>query len=457
LSGFRGLKTWGRLSLLRLLERRRVLFVSAAVLVMSLALLAVSFATAERGQTVFGPPLGADYAGFYAAAMLLNTTPPDRLYDFTLQDAIYHEVLPDDPGHLPYLHPPFVALTLRPLARLPYAWSFGAWLVVSAGLYLAGLILTLKRLRFAPADRPLILLLALSFEPFIMECWMGGQLSAVGFFCVALAYYWLETGRPTAAGAALGLCLYKPTLLVLLLPMLVLARRWRPLAGFALAGLGLAGVSVAAVGWRACLDYAGLLLGFARTTGGSGGAVLPASKYVDLNSFFRMLCGGPSPFTRALMLLTLAVPLGCLAVGWWRVGRGGGPCRRVLWAATLTWTLVANLYVGAYDSILVVLAALLTADALYQPGEGAAPFRSPTLPAFLLLLYLVPWVSQHLARATGLQLSTLILLAFGAYQLTVARAIGAARPTPDGTGPGGQCEGPIRPPAAHGETPRHGC
>jgi hypothetical protein len=337
---------------------------------------------------------------------------------------MYHAVLPDDEGHLPYLHPPFVALAFRPLARLPYAWSFAVWLLISAGLYLGGLVLTLGTLRSLPrTDGPLIVLLALSFEPFVMECWMGGQLSAFGFFCLALAWYWLDRGRPTAAGAALGFCLYKPTLLVLLLPMLVVARWWRVLAGFTLTGVGLAAISVVAVGWQACLQYAQLLLGFAGTTSGSEGAVLPVSKFVDLNSFFRLLFGGTSALTGVLMLLILAVPLGSLAVTWWRVGRADGTRRRLLWAATLTWTLVANLYVGAYDSVLVVQAALLTADVVYQPGgKGAPPFRSPVFPVFLLLLYVGPWVSQHLARAAGLQLYSLILLAFAAYLLILGRA-----------------------------------
>jgi hypothetical protein len=391
---------------------------------MSLALLAVSFATADRNQTVFGPPLGADYAGFYSAATLLNTNLSSRLYDFALQDAIYHTVLPDDPNHLPYLHPPFVAVALRPLARLPYAWSFGAWLLISGGLYLAGLVLTFRILHSRPrTDQPLLLLLAFSFEPFIMECWIGGQLSAFGFFCLALTYFCLETDRPTAGGMALGFCLYKPTLLVLLLPMLALTRCWRALAGFTLVGGGLAGVSLAAVGWRACRDYAWLLVGFARAASGSEGRGLPVSKFVDLNAFCRLFFGDPLPVW--LLLLIVAVPLGCLAIGWWQIGRVDGVCRRVIWASTLTWTLVANLYVGSYDSISIVLALLLTADIACRAGEGGEPFRGPIFPLFLLLLYIVPWISQHLAQFAGLQLYTLVLLAFAVYQLTLIRKLAA--------------------------------
>jgi hypothetical protein len=94
---------------------------------------------------------------------------------------------------------------------------------------------------------------------------------------------------------------------------------------------------------------------------------------------------------------------------------------------------VANVYVGVYDSILVVLSALLTADVLYRPGTGGPPFRSRTFPALLFLLYAGPWFSQHLARFAGVQPDSLILLAFAGYQLVVARELTAA-PAPGGDG-----------------------
>jgi hypothetical protein len=414
-------------------ERRRARFVSASVLVMCLALLTVSFATEDCGRTAFGPPLGADYAGFYSAATLLNTGPSGQLYDFALQDSVYHCLFPEDHAHLPFLHPPFVAQAMRPLARLPYAWSFGVWLFVSCALYLAGLGLILGALRCLPrTDKSFILLLALSFEPFVMECWAGGQLSAFGFFSLALFFYLFDSGREVGAGMALGLCFYKPTLLVLVLPMLILARRWRVVAGFALSGIGLAGLSIASVGWPACYDYLGLLTNFARAKGGGEAVALPLSKYVDISSFTQLLFQGPSAIATALVALSLLVPLGFLAATWWRVDTADDSSRlgrRVLWASTLTWTLVANVYLGIYDSILVVQAALLTADAIYRPGFGVDRFRGPVFPALLTLLYISPWFSQHLARAVGFQPYVLVLLAFAAYQLAVARTFIAKQPS----------------------------
>jgi hypothetical protein len=407
----------------RLLERRRVRFVCVAFIATSLGLLAISFATADQGDTAFGSSLGADYAGFYSAAMILGTT-PERLYDFQRQDEVQQALHPKARGRLPYLYPPFVALAFRPLALLPYDWSFAVWLVISGSLYLAGLVLALRSLPgLASADRSLVLLLALSFEPFLMECWMGGQSSAFGFFCLALVCCCLHARRPIVAGMALGLCLYKPTLLVLLLPLLLLSRQWRILVCVGMTALGLAGLSLAAVGWPVSRNYVQLLLGVARTTTGSEGAIIPSWKYVDLNSFLRLLLG-TSPVNQVLLLLIVAGPLAFLAAAWWRSVRYGEDQRRVVWAATITWTLLANLYVGVYDSVLVVLSVLLTAEVLYQRGqEGNRWGRA--FPVLLLLLYLAPWFSQHLALAAGVQVYSLVLLALGVYQLILIRAFTA--------------------------------
>jgi hypothetical protein len=422
------------------LDRAGIRFVCLAVLILSLVLLGISFATADRGATMFGPPLGADFAGFYTAGMILNQPEPgnrDRLYDIAYHDELYHALLPrlQETEKLPYVHPPFVAVVFSYLARLPYEWAFAIWLPIAAGLYVAGFSFTWRALQPPPAlDWKTALLLVLSFEPFIMECWLGGQLSAVGFFWIALAFACERAHRPIAAGMALGCCLYKPTLLVLLLPMLVVARRFRMLAGFTATGLVLAGISLGSAGQKNCRDFLQVLFGFARTTTGSSQTLTSGSlelrlwKYVDLNSFFRLLFGGHSAWSWGLILVIAAVPLVFLAKAWWRLDRLGDAHRCLTWAATLTWTLVLNLYVGVYDTILSCVAALLTADILSRRQVD----RAPPLPAgfqfLLLLLYVAPWVSQPLARTTGVQGYTLVLMVMAGYQLALAERQGTELP-----------------------------
>lgn len=391
------------------------------VLVVGLAMLVVSYVTSDRGRTAFGPPFGADFAGFYAAAQVLESGQASRLYDHALHDQFYHALLPnlDEKLAIPYVHPPFVAAALRPFTQMPYETAVLAWLGVSGALYLGGCLLLLRATPGLSREQwGLALLLAGTFEPFLMECWMGGQLSAVGFFSFALAFYFQHAGRLFASGAALGLCLYKPTFLVLCVPLLLWSRSWRMLSGMAATLVVLALLSVAAVGWDVCLGYLDVLLAFRKSTTGAG-LELPTWKYIDLNNVLQGILGTGSPMSAVLLVALAAVPLGFLLRAWWRWADLDDPRRRLVWAATLTWTPVLNLYVGVYDSVIVVQSAVITAGILVRRAAGPAPLTSSGFAYLLLLVGVSAWFSQSLAKLTGVQVYTLALAGLGVYQLVL--------------------------------------
>jgi hypothetical protein len=404
------------------LDRPRLRFVCLGFLAIGFLLGIISFATTDENlQTRFGINLGADFAGFYYAGQILNGPSPERLYDPEYQDDVYYQLLPAKKGkeYLRYVHPPFVAYVFSFLARLSYERAYAVWLLVSASLYLAGLFVTRKAVPGIPdPDWSMAILLAVVFEPFLMESWLGGQLSALGFLCIGLAFYLDQLKRLFLSGLILGLCLYKPTLLLLLLPMLLVARQFWTLAGVGISGIGLAVVSLLAVGKETCLSYVPALLGFTGTTTGTG-MERKDWKFVDLNFFFRNLFGDPTLVGTVLVMLLAAGPLVFLLVAWWRFPRLEEGRRKLIWASTLTWTLVINVYMGIYDVILVVLAVLWTADTLYRTmpvGQRLPPgFR-----ALVLILFLVSWITQPLAQYTGMQVITVVLFVAAVYPLNLA-------------------------------------
>jgi hypothetical protein len=77
---------------------------------------------------------------------------------------------------------------------------------------------------------------------------------------------------------------------------------------------------------------------------------------------------------------------------------------------------VLNIYMGIYDSTILVLAGLLLTAEFYRLGT-----RSSSLPfiykCLLLGLYLSPLFTQSIAMTAGLQIYTLAVAAFGLYQL----------------------------------------
>ena len=393
--------------------------VSVAVLIVGAVLLCVSFATSDRGKTSFGTPLGNDFAGFFVAAQILERGQASQLYDRALHDQLYHELLPrlDQGDSIPYVHPPFVAGVLRPLTHFRYEAAVAIWLVISLSLFLAGVWCLVRSCPGLSREHVgVVVLLSLSFEPFLMECWLGGQLSGFGFFSYALTWFALSRGRPVAAGMALGLSFYKPTLLLLVLPLLVVGRRWRVLWGMTITGVLLAGLSLALVGWEVSVGYLDVLVSFRKSTSG-GGLGIVTWKYVDLNNSLRLLWGERSPVQSAVFVILSLGPLLWLMKAWWRWASLETQQQQWLWAATLAWLPILNLYVGIYDSIFVVQSVLLAADVLLQERRTDAPLTNSRLAYWALAIAGSAWFSQSLARISGVQVYTLALIGLGLFEL----------------------------------------
>jgi hypothetical protein len=387
----------------------RVRFLCAGILVAAIALLIASVVAHDNHRRSIGPPLGADYAAFYTAGTILNHYGPQHLYDPHLQNAVFHRALPEArvSSRLPYVYPPFVAALMRPLAALPYTASFAVWLLISAAAYVGGLWLLRPCLGLL-ADRraSTTFLVAMAFEPFIIETWLGGQLSAFAFAAFAAAIRLDADGRPLAAGLALGGCLYKPTLLLLVVPVLILRRAARSLIGLASSAAGLVAISWWAAGTRGLTDYFHTLVAYGRGQTSFQGTVVPLWKFVDISSFLQLLSGHTGSWV-AYFALTAAVAALALIVR--RTSLTGPASVRLPWAAILFLTLVCNSHVGAYDLVLAGLAALLMVD--------RAKLSRP-VQALLVGLYVVPWFSGQLAKASHFVVLTPMLAALGVLALS---------------------------------------
>jgi hypothetical protein len=405
----------------RRLRREIVRFVCVAFLSINLVLATVAFLTFDGTNSVLGPPPGVDFTCFYNAGRILNKYPPHLVYDLEFQNRTLHELFPGLPPEtgLPYVNPPFLTLLFRPLALLPYAWACLAWMVVLEGLFLVAFALIWRTLTAIPAgEMPMALLLMLSFQPFV-ECWLSGQTSALGLVAYALALNCERSGRHFGVGLCLALCLYKPTLVWLPILMIAVARRGRVLAGFAVGGLILAGVSLLVVGWQGCLAYAHLPEAFSRLTNDES-IGFPTWKYIDLRNFLGSLLGRQSPFRTPLWIAAAMLVLPWLARSWWSFNRSAPDRRALLWSSTLTWSLVLNYHVGIYDAVLAAPGVMMTTDVIYRRTGGSANVFGPGYKLLLALLYLIPWISQHMARSLGLQPFTLVLAVMAAYQLVLA-------------------------------------
>jgi hypothetical protein len=126
---------------------------------------------------------------------------------------------------------------------------------MSATLFMASLVILLRRLGTPPRYVALGCASAIAFTPFSFNCLLSGQTSACATAIFVLFYLLFEDRRNLLAGVVLALSYYKPPLFVVLVLTLIFARQWRILAGFCLGGVALIAATVATYGGEEFLRY----------------------------------------------------------------------------------------------------------------------------------------------------------------------------------------------------------
>lgn len=382
----------------------------------------------------------SDFVYFYGIGRIANQYPLARLYDYSLQLKIFNGIysLPaQDGAYGPSPYPPYVGLFFSLFARLPFLSAFFVWAGVSLSLYIAGIAAAARDLFAGERFKmPLIFALALGFCPFLHNTFANGQIATLAVLSVGLTIWQERHSRPFSSGLALSILAYKPTLLLLVVPMLLLTRRYKAFCGFITGSAVLALAVTAVAGIQVWTAYARLLGLFARFAGVNGRSALSAHQYVDIRSFLQTACGG-WPRTEFVILLAVTIPVAAwLFALLWKSAGSGRPAQSLAWAATLTWTLLLNFYVPVYDSILVSLAFVLTLGALGELGWKAAT-RWITILAILIAAG--SWELDAIARARGIQYLSLLFAILGVGQLCLLhRAIGYRSPQTTACYPGSQ-------------------
>jgi hypothetical protein len=379
--------------------------------------------------------LDVDFVYFYAMGRMFNEYPAGQLYDYELQKKVCNAILPAKAGDSafgPNPYSPFVGIVFRPFARLPFLPAFVLWLLISFFLYIVGLFFLARR--FFPDDslrRSLIFCFGLSFCPFFFTL-TGGQISTIGFFALALAFREEGRQRPVLSGLALSLCMYKPTLLILLLPMLLITRRYKTLMGFAGGATVVAAFVTAVQGVGVWPGYIALLLSFGSAVSHIHSFVV-LWYHVDLNSFSSLIRGGRSLVGGSIIIGFAGVAGVALVRTWWKSRGSGKPASTLVWATTLTWTLVLSPYVPFHDCILVVLSLVATAAALKDVPSRRLRNQFTLL---WMLILASSWITLKVAQSSGFQIFTILFASLGILQLAALRKVRGLAPEVQSSGYG---------------------
>ena len=180
--------------------------------------------------------INSDWPAFATGARLI-VQDPAHLYDLNVQRRIQRDVTGGRvlvtlgiQGILPFLAPAWVALLAVPFELLGTDIGGRLWILLGLACLAAGLLLAVR------PRAPAAILPAFAGVPTALLM-LNAQLD--GIVVLGLGGALALWSRPYLAGLALGLTLMKPQLVLPLGLGLILARRWRVLAGWATAGVAL--------------------------------------------------------------------------------------------------------------------------------------------------------------------------------------------------------------------------
>lgn len=208
-----------------------------------------------------------DFVNFYVGASIVRAGHGANLYDREVQVAAFKSIV----GHTStqyFLHPAFEAGALAPLTLLSLEQGFILWTLINVAL-LGLLPLILMHCIPLVGKRPYLGLLGFCFLPALTALVLG-QDSVLLLFVIACSYLLFRKQKEAAAGLVLSLATIKFQYVLILVPLLLLARKLRLGAGFA-AGCAFLGVVFSLItGPRGLLEYFRFVRSFEAHSGYGG-------------------------------------------------------------------------------------------------------------------------------------------------------------------------------------------
>jgi len=293
---------------------------------------------------------------------------------------------PDVPirrGALPFNHPAFEALLFLPLALLPFWPAYVLWTVLNLVL-LAAIMAVLRRLPgIGKAHAGLLGLALLAYFPLVNGL-LQGQDAILFSFLAVMALICLDRGADAAAGVWLGACLFRPQIAIPLV-LLLAARRWRVLLGFAGAALALLGVSIMMMGPGWPLQYVRFVV-FVEQAGSIEPNIVP-----NIRGLVGTLIG--PIFKPAVGTLNVLLSLAVLVPALHRIRYGQDSASFVFCLASVTAMLV-SFHAHSYDLTFLVplvvflLVATLRGEIQKHGRDGLLLFVMLFLtPVYILLVF----------------------------------------------------------------------
>ena len=330
----------------------------------------------------------ADFRQLYVAGYMVRTGHRTQLYDYAAQTYFQNTLVSNDERALPFIRPAYQALMFVPFSLLPYRTAYLGFLLLNVLLLALAFLILQPRLRGLSRVWPgLPPALFLGFYPVALAL-MQGQDSILLLALLAAALVSLERNRDLTAGALAGVGLFKFQIVVPIVLLFLLWRRWRFVKGFMFSAILVGLLSFITSGWAETVVFVHSLL--------SVGAGLPAVPgeinfplRINIMANLRGLIYGlaslraPRLWLQATtLLLSSLVVISVRARG--RQQRGGDAL-----ILAITAGVVVSYYLFIHDLSILLIPIVLTLDRFISRNGTGEPFGRAAA-AISALLFVAP-------------------------------------------------------------------
>jgi Glycosyltransferase family 87 len=357
-----------------------------------------------------------DFASFYTAARIVRTGQSSRLYDPVLQWKIQQQFASTVKirlGPLPYIRPPFEALLFLPFAYLTYPTACFVWMALKLILLLT-LPLLLPRDDNGDSAIPtpaVVTLIWLAFFPVAFDL-IQGQDSVLLLLIVVLASRLLLRNEDLACGAVLALGMFKFHLVIPLVAIFVVRKKFRLTLGFVAVSSILFTISLAMVHWSGLLAYPRYLLEL-----NPGLGMVKPQRMPNVRGLMTVLLGnGPLPAGAHWFLAGVVVFGTIMASRPWRGNDRSSSAMAFSFAIVVT--LLTSYYANIYDLTLLLVPLLFLGKTFLQGSKIHGLPRSVFLSAAAVLLF-TPFLWLLALRVDRFGLVAIVLLAL-AWSISAA-------------------------------------
>ena len=330
----------------------------------------------------------ADFRQLYVAGYMVRTGHRTQLYDYAAQTYFQNTLVSNDERALPFIRPAYQALMFVPFSLLPYRTAYLGFLLLNVLLLALAFLILQPRLRGLSRVWPgLPPALFLGFYPVALAL-MQGQDSILLLALLAAALVSLERNRDLTAGALAGVGLFKFQIVVPIVLLFLLWRRWRFVKGFMFSAILVGLLSFITSGWAETVVFVHSLL--------SVGAGLPAVPgeinfplRINIMANLRGLIYGlaslraPQRWLQVTtLLLSSLVVISVRARG--RQQRGGDAL-----ILAITAGVVVSYYLFIHDLSILLIPIVLTLDRFISRNGTGEPFGRAAA-AISALLFVAP-------------------------------------------------------------------